>query len=125
MEFVTTMSSSRWSKSGSNRSTSLLLSATVDVDSRQSASYNEPVYAAEHAKETPDKPAIVMEPSGRTITYGEFEPANRFASGCSRGFSKGDHIAVLLENNIRFLEIACGWSASVSITPVNSFPDRR
>ncbi len=50
---------------------------------------------------TPDKPAIVMYPSGTVVTFGELEArANRLAH-CFRasGLVEGDAVAILIENN--------------------------
>lgn len=76
-----------------------------------------------HARERPDAPAIVMGGSGETVTYGELEQrSNRFAQLLrARGLRPGDHIAILMENNARYLEVA--WAAQRSglyYTAVNS-----
>jgi long-chain acyl-CoA synthetase len=65
------------------------------------------VYAREHARQHPDQPAIIMAASGQTVSYGGYE------AGCDRlahalraaGLQRGDHIAVLIENSPRLLEI--------------------
>jgi len=50
---------------------------------------------------TPDKPAIVMYPSGTTVTFGELEAsANRLAHYFRKaGLREGDAVAILMENN--------------------------
>jgi len=60
-----------------------------------------------HARSTPDKPAFIMAKTGEVVTYAQLEER---ASRCSRyfrdiGLQPRDHIAVMLENNARFLEI--------------------
>lgn len=50
---------------------------------------------------TPDKPAIIMYPSGTVVTFGELEAAaNRLAHYFRRaGLVEGDAVAILMENN--------------------------
>jgi acyl-CoA synthetase (AMP-forming)/AMP-acid ligase II len=65
------------------------------------------VYARVHAEQHPDQPAIIMATSGETVTYGEFEARCNRAAHLLRaaGLQRGDHIAVLMENSPRLLEI--------------------
>lgn len=55
----------------------------------------------EHAEATPDKPAVIMHPSGTVVTFGELEArANRLAHHFRQaGLVEGDTVAVLMENN--------------------------
>ncbi len=67
-----------------------------------------------YAKKTPDKPAYIMAESGEVVTYRQLEER---ANQCAHLFRKvglrvGDHIAILMENNSRFLEIV--WAAQRS-----------
>ena len=65
------------------------------------------MYARQYAADHPDQPAIIMATSGETVTYAQYE------AGCNRaahllraaGLQRGDHIAVLMENCPRLLEI--------------------
>jgi len=63
-----------------------------------------------HAQRTPDKPAIVMSGSGRTVTYRALEDgSNRFARWLrAQGLRPGDRIALLVENHPRFHELCFG-----------------
>ncbi|MET0273302.1 MAG: acyl-CoA synthetase [Phenylobacterium sp.] len=77
-----------------------------------------------HAGISPDKPALIFEPSGRTISYGELadrtDRLRRFLHG--QGMRRGDHLAVLMENNPRVLEVC--WAALKSglyITAINRY----
>ena len=65
------------------------------------------MYAARTAASHPDKPAIIMVPSGETVTFAEYEAmANRIAHLMrEQGLRRGDHIAILSSNNPRMLEI--------------------
>ncbi|MFV0524037.1 MAG: AMP-binding protein [Acidimicrobiales bacterium] len=81
-------------------------------------------YPGVHAATRPDHPAIVMAGSGETLTYRELdERSNRLAHLFrAQGLAAGDHVAVFMENQIRFMEIV--WAALRSglyITAVNSF----
>lgn len=62
-----------------------------------------------HAQQAPDSAAIIVGPD--TVTYAELEDrSSRLARGLrSRGLAEGDHIAILMENNRAFLEVA--WAA--------------
>ena len=64
-----------------------------------------------HAKSQPEKIAYRMARSGETVTYAELE--NRSNQGAhllrSLGLSRGDGIALMLENDARFFEIV--WAA--------------
>jgi acyl-CoA synthetase (AMP-forming)/AMP-acid ligase II len=75
-----------------------------------------------HAKNNPDKPAYVMASSGETVTYKELDDeSNRLAQLLrDRGLEFGDHIAIFMDNNSRYLQVA--WAAQRSglyFTPIN------
>ena len=70
----------------------------------------------------PERPAVVMTGSGAVVTYGELEDRSRRLARLlvERGLAAGDHIAVLLENHARYLEVC--WAAQRSglfFTPIN------
>jgi long-chain acyl-CoA synthetase len=67
-----------------------------------------------HAKTTPDKPAVVMAATGETITYKELnDRSNQLAQlFFDAGLRFGDHVAVLMDNNPRYLEVC--WAAQRS-----------
>ena len=82
------------------------------------------MYAAGTAAETPDKPAIVMAGSGETVTFGEYEArANRVAHLFrDLGLRRGDHVAIVMENHPRMLEIEGGAERTgLYYTVVNSY----
>jgi acyl-CoA synthetase (AMP-forming)/AMP-acid ligase II len=66
------------------------------------------------AAEQPDKAAVIMAGSGRTITFAELDAAsNRLAHVLfDAGLRHGDHVAFMLENRWEFLAIA--WAAQRS-----------
>ncbi|HZT67831.1 MAG TPA: acyl-CoA synthetase [Acidimicrobiales bacterium] len=75
------------------------------------------------ARHTPEAAAIIMGSSGETVTYAALDDRSgrlaRFFR--SRALAAGDHIAVFMENNARFLEVA--WAAQRSglyYTAINS-----
>jgi fatty-acyl-CoA synthase len=83
-----------------------------------------PKYLGDHAELTPGKPAAINSTTGDVLTYRELdERSNRFAQCLyAIGLRRGDHIAMVLENNMRCFEVC--WAALRSgllITPVNRF----
>ena len=82
------------------------------------------MYPGQHAERNPDRPAVIMAPSGVRISYREFEArANRLARLLrAEGLRHGDHFAVFMENNERYLEVcAAGERIGAYYTCVNSF----
>ena len=76
-----------------------------------------------HAARTPEALAIVMGSSGDTVTYAELEErSGRFARVLrSRGVAVGDHIAILMENNRQYLEVAwAGQRSGLYYTAINT-----
>lgn len=69
------------------------------------------MYLADHARLTPDKPAVIMAESGAAMTYAQLnDRSNQFAQYLhAQGLRRGGHIAILMENNIRFMEVC--WAA--------------
>jgi len=65
------------------------------------------MYARKHALDHPDRAAIIMATSGETVTFAEYEARCNVAAHLLRasGLKRGDHIAVLMENGPRLLEI--------------------
>lgn len=75
------------------------------------------------AQSTPDKPAYIMATSGQTVTYLELEGrANKVAHLIrNAGLISGDHMAIMMENHIRFFEIIWGaLRAGIVITPIST-----
>lgn len=81
-------------------------------------------YPSAHAAEHPDKPAVIMAGTGESLSYRELdEGSQRLAQLLyAAGLRPGDHLAVVLGNHLRFLEIY--WAAMRSglyFTPVNAY----
>jgi acyl-CoA synthetase (AMP-forming)/AMP-acid ligase II len=79
-------------------------------------------HLAAHARTTPDRPALVMAPSGEVRTFAELDEASvRLARALrARGLRTGDHLAVLLDNEPAFLEVVwAAMRAGLFVTPVN------
>ena len=79
-------------------------------------------HVAAFAASTPDKPALVMHPSGLVRTYREVDDASiRLARALhGRGLGLGDHVAVLLDNQPEFFDVV--WAAhriGCYVTPIN------
>ena len=68
------------------------------------------MYPGVHAKNHPNKPALVMSDSGESMTYEELHSyAEKMANLLQNaGFKAGDHIALCLENRLEFLPICWG-----------------
>ena len=82
------------------------------------------MYASAHAATHPDQPAIIMATSGEVVSFGEYEArANRLAQLFrAHGLRRGDHVAFLMENNVRLLE--CEGAAErtgLYFTCINSY----
>ncbi len=82
------------------------------------------MYPGDHARETPDKPAVIHASSGRVVTYRELDArSNQLARYLqAQGLRPGDHIAVLMDNNPRYFEAV--WAAlrsGLMVTPVNRY----
>jgi long-chain acyl-CoA synthetase len=74
------------------------------------------------ADKDPDRPATIMG-SGATLTYGQLEErSRRVAQGLrAAGLTVGDHVAVLMENQVRIHEILWGvFRAGLYFTPLNT-----
>jgi long-chain acyl-CoA synthetase len=83
-----------------------------------------PKYLGDHAELTPHKAAAINSTSGEVLTYRELdERSNRFAQSLyAAGLRRGDHIAMVFENNMRCFEVC--WAAlrsGLMITPVNRY----
>src|SRR5260370_9844263 len=79
------------------------------------------MWPAPHADEHPDKAAYVLAGSGETVTYRELDDrSNRLAQLLyDRGLRFGDHLAIFMDNNARYLEVC--WAAQRSglyFTPI-------
>jgi len=80
------------------------------------------VYPADYALTAPDRPALIMTPSGNSITYEDLTArGNQFAHLLADlGLRRGDHYAVIAENNLRYCEVVWGGlNSGLYVTPVN------
>jgi long-chain acyl-CoA synthetase len=81
------------------------------------------MHPSHFAATTPDKPAIVMASTGKTVTYRELDERAMRGAQMFRDFAlrTGDHIAFMLENRPAFHEIY--WAAQragLYITPIST-----
>lgn len=70
----------------------------------------------------PDAPASITAADGTVVTFGELDAAaNRLAQLFrARGLTTNSHIAVMLENSPRFIEVMnAAWRAGIHLTPIN------
>ena len=77
----------------------------------------------EHAEANPDKPAVIIHPSGTVLTFAELEArANRLAHFFRKhGLREGDAVAILMENNEHFHAVM--WAArrcGLYYVPINT-----
>ena len=77
-----------------------------------------------HALNRPDQPAVIIAGTDQQISHKELnERSNRIAQFLhGQGFRPGDHIAILMENNLRYFEVF--WAALRSgliFTPINRY----
>ncbi|MFM9084787.1 MAG: AMP-binding protein, partial [Actinomycetota bacterium] len=82
------------------------------------------MFSRKYAESAPDSAAYVMASTGTTVTHRQLEErANQLAHLLrSVGLNKGDHFALFMENNERFLEIcSAGERAGLYYTPTNSY----
>src|SRR3978361_1540724 len=82
------------------------------------------MYLPDHARETPDKPAMISADTGALVNYAPLaERAHRRAQDLyAQGLRPGDHIAVLMENNLRFMEpVWAGFRSGFYVTTVNRY----
>lgn len=72
------------------------------------------MHPGEYATSTPDRPAYIMGNSGQVVTYKELEDAANQGAQLFRslGLKRGDHIAIMMENNASFFQIC--WAAQRS-----------
>ena len=82
------------------------------------------MYAADHARRHPDRPAAIFAPSGTTLTFGQLEAdANRLAHVYrASGLGRLDHVAFLMENRPELLIAeAAAERTGLYYTCLNSF----
>ena len=81
-------------------------------------------YPGVHARSRPDHPAVIMAGSGQTLTYRELDArSNQLAHTLrSQGLTRGDHVALFMENQIRYMEIAWAcYRSGLYFTAINSY----
>jgi long-chain acyl-CoA synthetase len=79
-------------------------------------------HVAVHAAREPDKTAVVLHPAGHTRTYRQIDETSlRLAAALrSRGVGVGDHVALMLVNQLEFYDVF--WAVhrlGCFITPIN------
>lgn len=82
------------------------------------------MYPGKWANEFPDKPAIIHSQTGESVSFGELNSrSNQLAQMLyADGLRRGDHIAIFMENDLRYFEVC--WAALRSglyITTVNRY----
>jgi long-chain acyl-CoA synthetase len=82
------------------------------------------MYIADFARLTPDKPAMIAAESGAVVTFAELnDRSNQLAQYFyAHGLRRGDHIAVLMENNLRFMDaVWAAFRSGLYVTTINRY----
>lgn len=82
------------------------------------------MYSGTHAESLADRPAFIMAQTGEAVTYAELEArSNQLAHLLrSQGLKHGDHYAIFMENNQRFVECcSAGARSGLYYTCINSY----
>jgi long-chain acyl-CoA synthetase len=82
------------------------------------------MYLADHARLTPDKPAMISADTGAVVTYAELnERSDRLARVLhALGLRRGDHICVLMENNLAFMDpVWAAFRSGLYVTTINRY----
>lgn len=75
-----------------------------------------------HAQKWPDKPAVIMGGSGEVLTFAELDERSKRLAQLffAEGLRPGDHVAALMENHLRYIEVYWGAiRAGLYLTAVN------
>ena len=69
------------------------------------------MYPGHFAARTPEKPAAIASASGASVTYAELDKRSAVLAGYlhAQGLRHGDAVAVFLENNLAYFDVA--WAA--------------
>ncbi len=81
-------------------------------------------YLADHARATPDKPAFISGATGACVTYGQLEERSLRVANylAANGLKRGDHIAILMENNLRYMDaVWAAFRSGLYITAINRY----
>ena len=82
------------------------------------------MYPGHYAEVAPDRPAVIVASTGERLSYAELnDRSNRLAQLMwDEGLRSGDHVAIFMENNLRYFEVA--WAALRSglyLTTINRY----
>ena len=82
------------------------------------------MYPGTHAKENPNKKAVIMAETGDSLTFAQLnEQSIRIANLLhSLGLRPGDHISLMMENRLEFFPVS--WAAlrsGLHLTPINRY----
>ncbi|MFP6563563.1 MAG: AMP-binding protein [Myxococcota bacterium] len=82
------------------------------------------MYPGHHAKTRPEKAAAIHARSGEVLTYAELDArSNQLAQlFWAQGLRRGDHVAVFLENHLRYFEVFWAtFRSGLYLTTVNRY----
>lgn len=79
-------------------------------------------HLTQHARATPDRPAVIMTDDGAVMGYAELEARSHALAGqlAACGIGREDHVAILMENRADFMvAVWAAQRAGLYFTPVN------
>ena len=81
------------------------------------------MYLADHARLTPDKPAMIIPGRGEVSFAQQDARSNQLAHLLyDRGLRRGDHIAIYMENNLRFMDaVWAAYRSGLQVTAINRY----
>ena len=82
------------------------------------------MYLADHARLTPDKPALMSARTGEAVTFAQLDERSirlaRFLK--QRGIGRRGHVAILMENNLAFMDgVWAAFRSGLYVTAVNRY----
>lgn len=77
-----------------------------------------------HAQKWPDRPAIIMGGTGESLTFAQLDERSKRLAQLfwAEGLRPGDHVAIMMENNIRYFEVFWAvFRSGLYLTTINRY----
>ena len=78
----------------------------------------------DHARLTPEKPAMISAETGKVVTFAQLEDnSTRLVHFLrAQGLVRGDHVAILMENHLSFMDLVwAAYRAGLYVTSINRY----
>ena len=78
----------------------------------------------DHARLTPEKPAMISADTGKVVTFAQLEDnSTRLVHFLrAQGLVRGDHVAILMENHLSFMDLVwAAYRAGLYVTSINRY----